>query len=58
MRQYKISSPYVRYAKAEGNFALSKKRTPKENIEKLTKEGLLIGDESLTINVAEGVELA
>ncbi|CAD8098012.1 unnamed protein product [Paramecium sonneborni] len=57
MKQHNISSPYVRYGKTEGNFALSKPRTPEENIIRLTSEGIKIGEHQLEIRVTNGEDL-
>jgi len=34
----------VRYGKTEGNFALNKKRTTQETLDKLKTEGIKIGE--------------
>lgn len=57
MKQHNISAPYVRFGKTEGNFALSKPRTPEENIQRLAQEGVKIGDNTLTINVTVDEDL-
>lgn len=57
MKQFNISAPYVRYGKTEGNFALSRPRTPPENLQRLTTEGVKIGEHVLTITVTDGKEL-
>ena len=48
---------YVRYGKTEGNFALSKPRTPEENIIRLTAEGIKVGEHKLEIHVTNGDDL-
>lgn len=47
----------MRYGKTEGNFALSKPRTPEENILRLTAEGIKVGEHQLTVSVTNGDDL-
>lgn len=42
-------TPYTRFNKNEGNFAVDKKNCSAEVIEKLVKEGLTVGHTHLTI---------
>lgn len=58
MKQQNISAPYVRFGKGEGNIALSKNRTPQENIDRITNTGLKIGTHQLEISLLQGDELA
>lgn len=51
MKQFNISSPYVRYGKTEGNFALNKNRTPQENVDNLTTTGIKLGDHVVNVTV-------
>lgn len=58
MKNLDVFSPYVRFHKTEGNFALDKKNAKPEVIEKLEKEGLKVGNAHLTIKKAEGEALS
>ena len=46
----------MRYGKTEGNFALNKSRTPQENVDKLTSQGIKVGEN--TVNVVLTVDEA
>lgn len=58
MKQYNISAPYVRYGKTEGNFAMNKARTTPETIEKITTEGVKVGEHVVLTSLCEGTVLA
>lgn len=57
MKNQDVFSPYVRFHKTEGNFAIDKKNAKPEIIEKLEKEGLKVGNAHLIIKKAEGEAL-
>lgn len=57
LKNYNIHSPYVRFNKTEGNFAL-KKNTNQEDIEKLLKDGLKVGEAVLKVVKASPEQLS
>lgn len=50
-------SPYVRFNKNEGNFAIEKKLCTEDLVKKLETEGVKVGETTLKVNKAEGKEL-
>lgn len=58
MKNQNVHSPYVRFHKTEGHFAVDKKNASPEVIAKLEKEGLKVGDSQLIIKKAEGEALS
>lgn len=54
MKTQDVFSPYVRFHKTEGHFAIDKKNAKPEVIERLEKEGLKVGNSHLLIKRAEG----
>jgi hypothetical protein len=57
LKTHDVFSPYVRFHKSEGHFALDKKNAKPEVVAKLEKEGLKVGNAQLTIKKAEGDDL-
>lgn len=57
LKNHNIFSPYVRFNKTEGNFAINKKQFNQEEADKLVKDGLKVGDTLLAVSKAEGPKL-
>lgn len=57
LKNHNIYSPYVRFNKTEGNFAINKKQYNEAECEKLVKEGLKVGEALLTVSKSEGAKL-
>ena len=50
LKNHNIHSPYVRFNKTEGNFAVNKKNLKEEDLKKLTDEGLKVGETTLKVS--------
>lgn len=57
MKNHNVFSPYTRFNKNEGNFAIENKLVTPELVEKLEKEGLKVGETVLTVKKLEGKDL-
>lgn len=57
LKNHNVFTPYTRFNKNEGNFAVEKKNCTPELVEKLEKEGLKVGEVTLTVSKADGEKL-
>jgi hypothetical protein len=57
LKNHNIHSPYVRFNKTEGNFAVNKKNTNEIDFEPLLKNGLKVGDATVNVKKAEKEQL-
>lgn len=57
LKNHSIHSPYVRFNKTEGNFAVNKKNYNEADFEPLFKDGLKVGDAVLTVTKADKEQL-
>lgn len=58
LKNYNIHSPYVRFNKTEGNFAVNKKNLNEEDLQTLVKEGLKVGDALVRVVKADKEQLS
>ena len=54
LRTFNVHPPYTRFNKTEGNFAINKKESSEELVQRFEKEGLTIGTDHLKITKTEG----
>lgn len=57
LKNHNIHSPYVRFNKTEGNFAINKNNYREEDVESLLKDGLKVGDAVLKVVKADKEQL-
>ena len=58
LKNHNIHSPYVRYNKTEGNFAVNKKNHKEEDLQSLVENGLKVGDATLIVNKSTPEQLS
>jgi DNA gyrase/topoisomerase IV subunit B len=58
LKNHSVHSPYVRFNKTEGNFAVNKKNYNEADFEPLLKDGLKVGDAVLTVTKADKEQLS
>lgn len=58
LKNFNIHSPYVRFNKTEGNFAVNKKSFKEEDVQKVVAEGLKVGDTLLNVSKATPEQLS
>lgn len=58
LKNHSIHSPYVRFNKTEGNFAVNKKTFKEEDLQKLADEGLKVGETVLKVNKSTPEQLS
>ncbi len=49
LKNHNIHSPYVRFNKTEGNFAVNVKNINEQDLDNLVKNGLKVGDAHLNV---------
>jgi hypothetical protein len=58
LKNFNIHSPYVRFNKTEGNFAVNKKNYNEADFEPLLKDGLKVGDTVVNVVKADKEQLS
>jgi hypothetical protein len=58
LKNFGVHSPYVRFNKTEGNFAVNKKNLKEEDLQKVVAEGLKVGETLLTVTKATPEQLS
>jgi hypothetical protein len=58
LKNHNIHSPYVRFNKIEGNFAVNKKTLKEEDLKQLEEKGLKVGEAVLTVTKSSPEQLS